>query len=289
MSAPSRNTHIGTFLVFFLLLTTPIYALIVATGKIGSGTLIMWVPAEAALLTCAFRKLRVDTFGWSFRPVKYQVVGYLIPIAYALPVYLATWFLIPGSFLAAGMEDVAVKNFGLHSHLGLATSLIVIPVTATMGVISGMANALGEEIGWHGFLFPRLMQRFGFTVAALIHGTWWGLWHFPAILGADYSGGHRAWYIFAFFLIAVIGDAFIIGWLRMKSGSLWPAVIFHASHNLFIQRILDPSTSTTGFAPRVTSEFGFGMMITVWIFAFYFWKRRGELHQQNLSELVSTE
>jgi uncharacterized protein len=291
MTQRDQNRDLLTFLFLFLLLTIPPYALILFTGKIGSGTLIMWVPAEAALLTCALRKVSVASFGWKWRPVKYECYGYVLPILYALPVYLITWLCVRGSFLAAGLETMAAAKFGFQHHLGLSTVLVVVPVTATMGVITSTANALGEEIGWHGFFLPRLVQRFGFTVACLLHGTIWGLWHIPAILFADYSGGHYAWYTLTCFVLTVVGIAFITGWLRMKSGSLWPCAILHASHNLFLEGLLDPSTTTTGFAPHITSEFGFGLTITVWIVALYLWRRRGELpvnpHQDALPEKTS--
>ena len=75
----------------------------------------------------------------------------------------------------------------------------------------------------------------------------------------------------------VIADSYILGWMRLKSGSLWTAALLHASHNLFIQAIFDRITAPAGRVLYVTTEFGFGLVLTVGAFAFYFWNRRDEV------------
>ena len=52
--------------------------------------------------------------------------------------------------------------------------------------------SLGEELGWRGFLFPRLQQRFGFHGACLISGLIWAVWHYPEILWTDFKAGTNA-------------------------------------------------------------------------------------------------
>ena len=68
-----------------------------------------------------------------------------------------------------------------------------------------------------------------------------------------------------------------MGWLRLKSGSLWPCAMLHASHNLIIQSILDQLTTQSGAALYVTTEFGFGLALTCAAVAAFFWTRRREL------------
>lgn len=75
----------------------------------------------------------------------------------------------------------------------------------------------------------------------------------------------------------VIADSYILGWVRLKSGSLWTAAVMHASHNLFIQAIFDRMTAPVGRALYVTTEFGAGLMLTAGACALYFWNRRGEV------------
>ncbi len=79
------------------------YFLIVHSGHVGAGNgmavmMVMWCPAFAALATCRILRIDPATLGWKWRPVRYVAWSYAIPVLYALPVYLATWALIRGSF-----------------------------------------------------------------------------------------------------------------------------------------------------------------------------------------------
>jgi membrane protease YdiL (CAAX protease family) len=110
-----------------------------------------------------------------------------------------------------------------------------------------------------------------------VSGCIWGVWHYPGLLWADYNAGTNARYALACFTLMVIAMSFIMGWLRLKSGSLWPCAMLHASHNLFIQAILDRITAPVGRALYVTTEFGFGLVLTIGATGLYFWLRRKEL------------
>jgi membrane protease YdiL (CAAX protease family) len=80
---------------------------------------------------------------------------------------------------------------------------------------------------------------------ALISGVIWSVWHYPILFFADYNASTPAWYGAACFTVMVVGLSFAFAWMRLKSGSLWTAVLLHASHNLFIQRVFDPLTTDT--------------------------------------------
>ena len=57
--------------------------------------------------------------------------------------------------------------------------------------------------------------------------------------------------------------AYIMGYLRMRSGSLWPCVLLHATHNTFIQSLFDPLTAPVGWAKYITTEFGAGLAVAI--------------------------
>lgn len=258
------------------------YYFMIHTGHIGAGQgmivmLVMWCPAFAALATCRLLGIDLATLGWNWRPVKYQVWAYLLPILYALPVYVATWALVPGSFAFSAFAAPFAESFGWPNSPRAAALLLAIPLYASLGVIRSMASALGEEIGWRGFLLPRLVQQTGFTWGCLLSGCIWAFWHYPGLLFSDYNAGTQPAFALSCFTLMVIADSFILGWLRLKSGSLWTAVVLHASHNLFIQAIFDEMTAAKGRALYITTEFGAGMVLTVGASAIYFWSRRGEL------------
>jgi membrane protease YdiL (CAAX protease family) len=52
-----------------------------------------------------------------------------------------------------------------------------VPLAIGMQIITG---AVGEELGWRGFLLPRLRKHYGPLTAAWVMGSLWSLWHVPA-------------------------------------------------------------------------------------------------------------
>jgi membrane protease YdiL (CAAX protease family) len=85
----------------------------------------------------------------------------------------------------------------------------------------------GEEWGWRGYLLPRLLPL-GQWPALLLSGAVWGLWHAPLILmGFDYPRSP----ILGLALITLVGMIFgtLLGWTRLATGSVWPAVLGHAA------------------------------------------------------------
>ncbi len=85
----------------------------------------------------------------------------------------------------------------------------------------------GEEYGWRGYLLPQLLPL-GQWPALLLSGAIWGFWHTLLILmGFDYPQ-HR---ILGVLLITLFGMivGVILGWTRLATGSVWPAVLGHAA------------------------------------------------------------
>lgn len=288
------NRQILVFIALVAAFSCLPYFLVIHAGHlvVGNGTIVgvlMWCPALAAFATCKIFRIDIATLGWKWRPARYETWAYVLPIFYSFPVYLATWIFIDGSF---GFSRFAAKMgmaFGFPHSPNAATLLLAIPSYAFLGAIGSMAHALGEEIGWRGFLLPRLVGRAGFTTGCLTSGCIWAMWHYPLLLFADYNSGTPRMYALTCFTVMVIGDAFIFGWFRLKSGSLWPAAMLHASHNLFIQAIFDRMTNPVGKALYVTTEFGFGLALTVGACAFYFWTRRGEVADSAVRSAAALE
>ncbi len=280
MRPPTKQ--ILTFLVLVFAFSSIPYYFMIHTGHIGAGSgfvvsLVMWCPAFAAFATCGLFRIDLATLGWNWRPARYVAWAYVIPVLYALPVYVVTWVVIPESFAFSAFAAPWGAAFGLPHSPRAAALFLAVPCYATLGVISSMSRALGEEIGWRGFLLPRLVQRAGFTGGCLLSGCIWAVWHYPGLLFADYNAGTKPAFALSCFTFMVIADSFILGWLRLKSGSLWTGAVLHASHNLFIQAIFDRMTAPAGRALYVTTEFGFGLALTVGAFALYFWTRRNEV------------
>ena len=72
-------------------------------------------------------------------------------------------------------------------------------------------------------------------------------------------------------MIHITGLAFAFAWLRLASGSLWPAALMHATHNAFIQSVLDKITVDSGRTAYFSTEFGLGLAMMGVIVALCFW------------------
>jgi membrane protease YdiL (CAAX protease family) len=239
-------------------------------GKMDTGNLLyvtgaMWSPGCAALLTKRFFGEPIGDLPWKWGGARYAWLAYLIPLAYALPVYLITWLTPLGGFLEPDFCQRTAAQFGWSGFPSGVTLILFVLFTATLGLVGKTSRAFGEEIGWRGFLVPELNKVFGFTGVSLISGLMWAAYHFPVLLFGDYNKGAPAWYSLICFTAMVVADSFILAWLTLRSNSLWPAAIFHGSHNLFIQSILTPLTRDTGPTKYIIDEFGVGLVITIGI------------------------
>lgn len=232
----------------------------------------MWSPGLAALATKRIYREPIASLPWQWGGARFAWLAYVIPLAYALPVYLITWLTPLGGFLQPGFLERTATEFGWTGLGPTVTLILFLLLTGTVGLVGKTSRALGEEIGWRGFLVPELNKVVGFGGVGLISGLMWAVYHYPVLLFADYNKGAPAWYSVICFTLMVVADSYIMAWLTLRSNSLWPAAIFHGSHNLFIQSIFTPLTRDTGPTNYVIDEFGVGLVVTVTIAAVLAWR-----------------
>jgi membrane protease YdiL (CAAX protease family) len=210
------------------------------------GGAIMWTPALAAAVVSRWSEPSVPlAVALGLRP--WRPLGRTLAFcALAMLLALATTL----AALAVGAA-LGVYRFDLHSFSGLqellaqqlagraaaAPALPPLPLLAAMNVLSvtlaaplAAALTLGEEIGWRGWLLPRLMPL-GTGPALLGSGIVWGLWHAPLILlGYNYGATPGAVALACMSAMCIVVGA-VLAWLRLRSGSVWPAALGHAALN----------------------------------------------------------
>jgi membrane protease YdiL (CAAX protease family) len=273
---------IGCYYGLTMLFSGCFEAFVLHAGHMDAGNLFyvtgsMWSPALAACLTKALFGESVRDLAWRWGSAKYLWLGYLIPIAYAVPVYLVVWLGRWGGFADLAFVRRTAENFGWQNFPPLLALVLFVVFTATLGMVGKTSRALGEEIGWRGFLVPELSKVVGFGGVGLISGVMWSVYHFPILIFGDYNAGTPVWFGLTCFSLGVIAESYILAWLTLRSGSLWPAALLHGSHNLWIQSILTPLTNDTGPTKYLIDEFGIGLVITTMIGAVIVWWKRGEL------------
>ncbi len=122
--------------------------------------------------------------------------------------------------------------------------------------------ANGEEIGWRGYVLPRLQAKHNALVAALITGVIWGLWHIPKLLT------HWDWGYFALFMLDTIAKAVFLAWMyNGTGGSLLLVAMAHAAWNttgIFLPTASTLSAESLGaLAMQVLVEILFVAVIVV--------------------------
>ncbi|WP_369200272.1 CPBP family glutamic-type intramembrane protease [Streptomyces sp. PU-14G] len=182
----------------------------------------MLAPALAAILVVRFieRSGRVrDTLALRWpKPWGRAVRACLV--AFAVPAGLTTAALTVGAL--AGRYPFG----GVHGN-----GLGVWAAGAVLNMLVSLPLFFGEELGWQGYLFPRLAgdgSRRSLIRAYGVTGTAFALWHLPTLLmGGQYPG--RPWYVSVpAMLVSCLLILPVFTWLRLRSGSVVPAVIGHA-------------------------------------------------------------
>lgn len=107
----------------------------------------------------------------------------------------------------------------------LVMSLVWLPSS----VVSSSIAALGEEIGWRGFLTTALAPL-GFWKSALVIGPLWGLWHAPIILlGYNYARTDALGLLFMCVFCVLVG--IVLQAARHWCRNVWVAAVGHGALN----------------------------------------------------------
>lgn len=274
----SRESTI-TLLVFFVLLTICSavgYWLIFRTGR---ATPYMLAVGVATILTCLIRRRSLATLGWGWGSWKYQWMSYLIPLLIIFVAYLIIWIAGFGGWYDADFVVQLMQDYNLSEDGVIAwndTSLIAfhLVLTATYSFVLLLPSVLGEELGWRGFLVPELAKFMSFTSVALISGLIWAVWHWPLIFRGLYGpDGTPLYYQLFFFTLYIVSSAVIMTYLRYKTDSLWTAVIFHMSGNVFLQKVFAPLTIENEDSAWYVNEFGAVPALIALLVAVYFWRK----------------
>ena len=248
---------IAIYTVLTFLISSVFYLIMYFTGSSRDvGVLWMWSPAMSAILTQLMFQENIRDFGWRLGPKKYLLLAGVIPLTYALIIYSLAW--------ATGIAGFRSPTIGY---------IIFLPI----GFLAACFAALGEEIGWRGLLVPELFKITTFTNTVLLSGLIWAVWHYPTILFTDYRSQAPRWFDLTTLTISVLGLSCFTAWLRLKSGSLWPAVLWHGAHNLFIQEIFIQMSTESPLSRFFIDDFGLGLVLAALSLGFIFWKKRFEL------------
>jgi membrane protease YdiL (CAAX protease family) len=262
----TARKYIVTFLILTFLTSSVFWLLIHQAGDIraSNGLLnfcLMWCPGLSATLTTLIYQRNLKGLWSRPKPRSMLLLAYVVPLVYATLVYGGVWI--------AGLGVFTTHN--LPPGQTLET---FIWQAAVVGFFIALGSSIGEELGWRGLLAPQLAKITTFTKTSIFSGIVHTLWHVPLILFANYRSSTPIWFALTCFSIMVISFNFIAVWIRLRSGSFWPAAAMHASHSTLVQTLFGTLTSPLAITPYIVGEFGAGLALATAVLAYIFWKMR---------------
>jgi membrane protease YdiL (CAAX protease family) len=189
----------------------------VKTVGITGLVILMWIPGAVAVCYRLLSKLGFEDSGLRRSNLPALRSAFFIPLSLAF---------ITG--LLAVLFNIRELGLIPASKLAVAAPMILV------SLVAGILGAFGEELGWRGFLLPKLIEG-KFRYPILMSGIIWALWHLPLVVFGGYYEIQAPLLIAISYTAAIIAITFVISYLRIHSRSLWPAVVLHAAHNFFFQ------------------------------------------------------
>ena len=273
------------FIVLTIVITWSIFMLIPICGlTYGSGYSViilasaMFVPALCNLLTRLITKEGFENM--YLRPqfkghVKDYLLVYFGPAILLLLSGTVYFMIFPNSF---DPELTTLKGLvASGGNQGLnASNLLMIQVLIfiVIGPIVNIIPTLGEELGWRGYLLPKMRVFLSDRASLMITGLIWGIWHLPIIVmghnyGTDYWGypflGILAMIIFC------ISLGVIEGYVSIKLQSAIPAAMIHSTVNAgaALPIYLLKGSYNTLLGPAVTGLIGGLPLIIIAVILFF--------------------
>lgn len=219
--------QIGKETVLFLVICLPITWLlgwIVYDGLFGEEvipraqsvhTLSCFMPAITAIVLCVFTKERL--WNLQFMP-RLQKNAWIYPVAILLGVLTIGSGMLPTPFLFPEMASFRTEITGEMMFFSV------------LAVISGSCLqffvGMGEELGWMGYLYPRMEKLFGLTGAVILSVIIRAGWHLMMTPWDEYLGFTMLIRCLNHIVLVCVGV-----WLTKKSASVVPVSVFHCLLN----------------------------------------------------------
>jgi len=143
-----------------------------------------WCPAIAAFLTKLIFKESIKDLGWKWEKAtnRYILWAFLLPIVINLITFTILWITGWGKFFNTEFVKETGTSFGIQSLPSGWIIFIYVAFPGIFGLVGTTSRALGEEIGWRGFLVPELYKRYGYIKTSIITGIIWASWHYTVMI-----------------------------------------------------------------------------------------------------------
>lgn len=245
---------ITMFLLICFAISSIFYYLMIVKRMLEFSTILMCCPGIAGIIVSLMYHR-----GENAVMIRKAKSGYLL-LACTIP--LLYWGISYGIYILLYGQNVIKAN--------ILSELLKKPLMLLITIAVYFFTALGEEIGWRGYLMPKLNEIVGAKKASLYCGIVWFLWHLPVFL-ASYMSQIPLWYQIPILLGLILSISYPMGYLSLCSHSVWPSAIFHAVHNFVSQLVLDQSIGGS-LRPYLVGETGIISLFVAFFVALVIYK-----------------
>jgi membrane protease YdiL (CAAX protease family) len=139
--------------------------------------------------------------------------------------WLSIILVLGGSSIIAWIIPEFLGEARIEAHL---PNIYIFPIYILAMIFLGGGQ---EELGWQGYILPRLEKRFGLIIGGLILGIVWAVWHLPLWF---IPGTSQIFMNFFGFMLVTIGYAYFFSWIVKESGNrLFSGLVVHGFANAF--------------------------------------------------------
>jgi membrane protease YdiL (CAAX protease family) len=216
----------------------PVY-LFLGWGFVAASVLMTALTLGASGVALLLKRFLIWRVGWRW----FAVAALLYPAIFSGAV-----------LINAAVAHTPIEFSGVFAHRIFGADAFLPLFVVPFFFVDAISN--GEEIGWRGYVLPRLQVRHGALAASLIVGVIWGLWHLPKFLA---PGNTTPFWLF---MIKTMTDAVLYTWLFNNTrGSLLLTTILHAAGNT--AGVFLPIANTAGGDNLMTLEIQVAIQIGI--------------------------
>jgi membrane protease YdiL (CAAX protease family) len=180
----------------------------------------------------------------------------------------ARWYLFAAGYMVAVKLTAAFIHrlaFGAWPAFGQGNLLLMFAGAFFSAAIGSQA---GEELGWRGYLLPRLAERLGLGSAGVLVGVIWAMWHLPLFFA---TAGDTSGQSFPLYLLQVTALSVTMTWLFANTrGSLLPVMLLHAAVNNTKDIVPSMEAGATNPWALSHSSIAWISVTVMWVLAAYF-------------------
>lgn len=196
--------------------------------------LLMYMPVlSVSIVAVLIRGENLDKYGIKIGNLRLSPVAYIYPL---VSILLAALIMHTIGFKIDWELTYLKESISQYAlSIGMTPNDVVemLIMNTILAPFFNMIFAVGEEVGWRGYLLSKFMEKNSLEISLIIVGIIWALWHAPLIIFIGYNYPSLRIYGLFLFIPFCIAHGIILAWLRLRSGGIVLPALGHGAVNAF--------------------------------------------------------